>query len=73
MISRSNSYEEKRSPLSANDPVGAYDLSPVLGKTEMHLYQRPGIELSPPAAFLVDAVTSIFKREPPDDGLSHAK
>lgn len=57
------SYEEKRSVLSVDDPLGTIDLSPVLGTTEMHLYQRPGAELSKPAAFLVDAITRIFNRE----------
>ena len=57
------SYEEKRAVVSTDDPIGTIDLSQVLGTTEMHLYQRPGTELSEPAAFLVDAITKIFSRE----------
>ena len=57
------SYEEKRAVVRTDDPIGTIDLSPVLGTTEMHLYQRPGTELSAPAAFLVDAITRIFNRE----------
>jgi DNA-binding transcriptional LysR family regulator len=61
------SYEEKRRVLSLTDPIGTIDLSQELGTTEMHLYQRPGMQLSEPAAFLVDAVTAIFNREQSDE------
>ena len=61
------SYEEKRRMSNANDPVGTIDLSKTLGTTEMHLYKRTDAELSEAAAFLVQAVTTIFSREPLDD------
>lgn len=61
------SYEEKRRILSLTDPIGTIDLSHELGTTEMHLYQRPGMQLSEAAAFLVDAVTAIFNREQSDE------
>ena len=62
------SYEEKRRVRSLTDPIGAIDLSHALGTTEMHLYQRPGVKLSDAALFLLDAITTIFNREPSDEG-----
>ncbi|MCA9013501.1 MAG: LysR family transcriptional regulator, partial [Planctomycetaceae bacterium] len=61
------SYEEKRRMSNANDPVGTIDLSKTLGTTEMHLYKRTDAELSEAANFLVQAVTTIFSREPLDE------
>jgi DNA-binding transcriptional LysR family regulator len=61
------SYEEKRRLSSPTDSIGTIDLSKVLGTTEMHLYQRSDAELSEAAAFLVEAVTTIFKRELTDE------
>lgn len=61
------SYDEKRRMSNANDPVGTIDLSKTLGTTEIHLYKRTDAELSEAAAFLVQAVTTIFGRKPLDE------